>query len=258
MVRLGRLFFGALVLTTVSGQPGTAAEARHSTEYTIALSGLPIARASFSTSLDNSSFTITGDIKSAGIANIITTISAQTTVSGTMKNDRLRPKNYLLNYTSGKKTRIYEVGFRNGNVTSTAIRPEPRRNPKTWVAVTESDLRAVLDPISGVIFPADQPVCPATLPIFDGESRMDLVLKPKGTKPFATDGFKGDAIVCSVRYVPRSGFKKNRSDITYLQKLKSMEIWFAKADAVNMYAPVYVKIPTYYGIVTISAVKFGS
>ena len=30
-----------------------------------------------------------------------------------------------------------------------------------------------------------------------------------------------------------------------------MEIWFAKAEAVNVYAPVYVRIPTQYGMVTI-------
>ena len=37
-----------------------------------------------------------------------------------------------------------------------------------------------------------------------------------------------------------------------------MEIWFAKADAMKVYAPVYVTVPTKYGTVTITAVKYGS
>ena len=86
---------------------------------------------------------------------------------------------------------------------------------------------------------------------------MDLVLSPMGTKPFAAEGFKGEAIVCSIRYTPKSGFRRGRTDIEYLRKTP-MEIWFAKADGANVYAPVYVRIPTEYGMVTITAVKYGS
>ncbi|CAN7316515.1 DUF3108 domain-containing protein [Rhizobium sp. LjRoot30] len=246
-----------MAVMLMSCLPAKADEIHHEMEYSVALSGLPIARASFSTSLDKKRYKIDGTIYSAGIANLITRISAQTTVSGTVSADRFQARNYLLNYTSGKKTRVYEVNFRNGNVTSNSITPEPRRNPDNWVPVTGKDLRAVLDPISGIILPASKKACPARLPIFDGETRMDLVLTPKASKPFSTKGFKGDAIVCSVRFVPKAGFKKNRKDIDYLKKLKTMEIWFAKADPVNVYAPVYVKIPTEYGMLTVSAVRFG-
>lgn len=119
-------------------------------------------------------------------------------------------------------------------------------------------MRSVLDPISGLVFTGDTKVCSQTLPIFDGETRMDLVLSPKGDEDFSTDGFKGKAVVCSVRFVPRSGYKKGRKDIDYLSKSDRMEIWFAKSEAANVYAPVYVRIPTEYGMVTITAVKYGS
>ena len=95
------------------------------------------------------------------------------------------------------------------------------------------------------------------LPIYDGESRMDLVLSSKGEKSFSTKGFSGDTVVCGVRYIPKSGYRKGRKDIDYLRGSKAMEIWFAKAEGVNVYAPVYVKIPTQYGTLTISAVRFG-
>ncbi len=87
--------------------------------------------------------------------------------------------------------------------------------------------------------------------MFDGESRMDFKLSAKGSKPFKTDGFSGDVIVCGVKFVPRSGYKKGRSDVEYLKKLDTMEIWFAKAEAGNVYAPVYVRVPTKYGPVTV-------
>jgi hypothetical protein len=155
-----------------------------------------------------------------------------------------------------KRTRVYDVVYSNGDVTETTITPEPKRDPATWVPVTPKDLRSVLDPLSGLIFPADSKICPSRLPVFDGESRLDLVLSPMGTKPFSAEGFKGEAIVCSIRYQPRSGYKRGRYDIEYLKKTP-MEIWFAKAGTANVYAPVYARIPTKMGQLYVKAVKYG-
>lgn len=66
----------------------------------------------------------------------------------------------------------------------------------------------------------------------------------------------GDAIVCSVRYVPKSGYRKGRKDIEYLKSVTGMEIWFAKTATLKLYAPVYAKIPTRYGTVHVTAEKF--
>ena len=118
-------------------------------------------------------------------------------------------------------------------------------------------MRAVVDPISGLIIPAGSNVCSKTLPIFDGESRMDIKLVDKGSRPFSTRGFEGEVKVCGVRFVPRSGYRKGRRDVEYLRQLTTMEIWFAKADTVAVYAPVYARIPTKLGPVTVSATRFG-
>ncbi len=207
IMNLRGCFVSAFVLifgfTTV---PLGSAEIRHVSEYDISLGILPIAKASFASEFTSSDYKITGTFKSAGIVNIISRISAETSVSGRMQADKLQADRYNLVYSAGKRTRVYDVEYRNGNVTETTVKPEPTRNPETWIPVTDKDLRAVLDPLSGLIFPGDAKVCPSQLPIYDGESRMDLVLTPKGTKPFSTDGFKGEAIVCSIRYLPRSGF----------------------------------------------------
>jgi hypothetical protein len=236
--------------------PLAAADARHVSEYNISLGILPVATARFTSDFEGQDYTITGSFKTAGLAEVISRVSAETSVSGRVVGDRLQADRYNLVYTSGKRTRVYDVDYANGNVKATRIEPPPRRNPDTWVPVSDKDLQAVLDPLSGLIFPADAKVCPSRLPIYDGESRMDLVLTPAGTKPFSTAGFKGDAIVCSIRYVPKSGFRRGRTDIEYLKKTP-MEIWFAKADGANVYAPVYARIPTRMGPLYVTAVKYG-
>ncbi|MFB9952745.1 DUF3108 domain-containing protein [Rhizobium puerariae] len=256
MILRGRFVSAFTLIFGLMAVPLGSAEIRHVSEYDISLGILPIAKASFSSEFDERAYRITGTFRSAGIVNIISRISAETNVVGRMQADKLQADRYNLVYRTGKRTRIYDVEYRNGDVTETTVKPEPKRNPETWIPVTEKDLHAVLDPLSGLIFPADARICPSRLPIYDGESRMDLVLTPKGSRPFSTDGFKGEAIVCTIRYEPKSGFRRGRSDIEYLKKTP-MEIWFAKAQSVNVYAPVYARIPTRMGEVYVTAVKYG-
>ncbi|KQT01771.1 MULTISPECIES: DUF3108 domain-containing protein [unclassified Rhizobium] len=256
-LRIGVSALLAFAMATFSTGVAGAVEVTHNTDYSIALAGLPIAKASFHTELKANRYTISGTMNSAGLADLFAETSGQTSVSGTVGRDRLSASEYKVRYKTGKRGRAIDVQFRNGDVTSASMKPA-RKIPKNWIPVTKADMRNVVDPLSGLIFPADTRVCPKSVPVFDGESRMDLKLSAKGTKPFKTEGFQGDVIVCGIKFVPKSGYRKGRDDVDYLRKLETMEIWFAKAESVNVYAPVYVRIPTSYGAVTIWATRFGS
>lgn len=256
MLRRSRPVVLLAALIGFSATPAVPAGIRHLSEYNISLGVLPIARASFSSEFGSNDYKITGSFQSSGIVSLFSRISADTNVNGAIRGKTLQANSYSLVYTQDKKTRRYDISYRNGNVVSTTIKPEPKPRPPSWVPVSDGDLRSVLDPLSGLIFPEGAQVCPSRLPIYDGESRMDLVLSNKGTKPFSTDGFKGEAVVCEVRYVPKSGFRQGRSDIEFLKSAR-MEVWFAKAANVNVYAPVYARIPTRVGDVYVTAVKYG-
>ena len=256
MIARGKSIFVAVTMALAGVSPSLAAEARHTSEYSINLGILPIAKASFSTRKDGPNYSISGSFSAAGLASILKDISGKTTVSGAKRGHRLQANEYSLVYKDGKRVRTYDVVYRNGNVTSTTVKPEPKARPDNWVDVKDRDLRSVLDPISGLIIPAGGRICPTRLPIYDGESRLDLVLSSNGTKPFKTNGFNGDAIVCKARYVPKSGYRQGRKDIEYLKSI-SMEIWFAKSNNMDVYAPVYAIIPTRVGQVYITATKYG-
>ena len=255
--RIGVSVVLALAAFSLSTGAARSDEVVHNTDYSISLSGLPIARASFQAAWQADHYRISGTLRSAGLADILAQTTGQTSVSGVIGRDRLNASEYSVRYQSGKKSRAIAVRFRNGNVTSATMKPQ-RKIPKNWVPVSAADMRNVVDPLSGLIFPAKTKICPKTLPIFDGESRLDLKLSAKGTKPFKTDGFKGDVIVCGVKFVPKSGYRRGREDVDYLRRLETMEIWFARAGEVDVYAPVYVRIPTKLGPVTVWATRFGS
>lgn len=253
ILRFASLAF-ALAVSFATSAAG--AEIRYRTDYSVSLGALPIAKASFLTEVNDQNYKISANFRSYGLVDIISRISGESTVSGQLSGQSMRAQHYRLVYQAGKKTSIYDVSYDNGNVTKTVVDPPPKPRSASWIPVTDADLKSVFDPISGLIVPDGEAVCPRTLPIYDGESRMDIVMTPKGTRSFTAGDVEGEAVVCSVRYVPKSGFRKGRKDIEYMQSATGMEIWFAKTAQLKVYAPVYARVPTRMGTLYVTAVKF--
>jgi hypothetical protein len=256
--RTALVLTAALVSASVLFLPvaGLAEDYRYDTAYNVSLGILPIARLTFRTEVTNDRYQISGRFRSTGLVDFVREISADSSVTGLYAANRFQPERYRLDYRSGSKKSRYTITYANGSAVDTKVEPPPRRRPKSWVPVTEANLKSVLDPIGALLIPGDADVCSRTLPIYDGESRMDLVLSPGGTAPFTAGKTSGEAVVCSVRYVPVSGYRKGRKDIEYLKSVTGMEIWFAKTATLKLYAPVYAKIPTRYGTVHVSAEAF--
>ena len=257
---LSRAIAGVAVLAagaTALPPKAESAATKSTARYSVRFLGLPIARAVFTTVLDGRNYRIDGHLRSAGLAEVFDSTRGATQVSGIVQPDRLQARSYVVTYTSGKKKSRTEVTFRGGNVQSTAQSPKAKPHGKDWITLSRSDLRSVLDPISGLIVPAGAAVCPRKVSVFDGETRVDLVLQPSGRQPFSTQGYKGDAIACSVRFVPKAGYRKGNSSIEYLRELKSIEVWFARSPSADVYAPVYARVPTKIGSVTVWATEFG-
>ena len=256
--RTGLVLPAALALASLLSLPvpGQAADYRYDTSYGVSLGILPIARLSFHTEVKSDRYEISGRFRSTGLVDFVREISADSSVTGLFAGNRFQPERYRLDYRSGHKKSRYTITYANGSAVDTKVEPPPKPRPKSWVPVTEADLKSVLDPIGALLIPGDADVCSRTLPIYDGEGRMDLVLSPGGTAPFTAGKASDKAVVCSVRYVPVAGYKKGRKDIEYLKSVTGMEIWFAKTATLKLYAPVYAKIPTRYGTIHVTAEAF--
>jgi hypothetical protein len=226
-------------------------------DYLVTLVGLPVAYLSFVTKVDGASYHVTGTLRTSALSDIVSKTRGTASVSGRLSGDRFLASQFSVAYSSGRKAQRTDIEFRDGNVESTTHDPVRKARGGDWVPLSDKDLSSVLDPLSGLLFPAGSEVCPRSLPIFDGQSRVTLHLSPKGIRPFSAKGFKGDAIVCGVRFEPNAGYRKNSSAIVYLRNLTSMEVWYAKHTEGGFYAPVYVKVPTEVGQVIVAATRFG-
>lgn len=253
--------FGLAVALAVSTLPAEAANrgsVDHRADYTITLTGFPIARASFVTDINGAKFEIHGHFSTMGLAWLVRRVEGTANVSGRVAGEALIGQDYHSRYISGNSKKSFDVSFAHGGVRSYQAKPERKSFPHGWIKLTNADLRRAVDPVSGLILPASAKLCQGTIPIFDGEARMDFQLTDIGERPYRAGKYKLDAHVCGLRVSPKSGFRKNSADMGYLGKIKGMEIWFAKSPVANVYAPVKIKAPTKFGSVVIRATRFGA
>jgi hypothetical protein len=254
---LSRLIPCALALAAAALAGGAASAETMSTRYNVALIGLPVGQASFDTEITGRSYSVDGTLSSVGLADIVSTVKGTSSVAGRISGDRLLASRYDLDYSSDKRSFRSNVAFRSGRVASSAVEPKARPH-KDYIPVSPDQLRSVVDPLSGLMIKpkrgADD-LCQRTLAFFDGWSRLDLKLSPAGRKAFRTDGFDGDAVVCSVRVQPVSGYKPTSKGVQFIAR-QTLEIWFAPIRETGIYAPVYARVPTEIGPLTFRAATF--
>lgn len=251
--------FGFTTLTALVPLGGAlpAATINHVTDYSITLSGLSLAKASFRTEIAGKQFQIQGSFATTGIARVFKKVEGTANVTGRLKGDVFVADKYRSDYMAGSAHKVYEVAFSGGGVKS--FRAEPPLNPPAnWVAVTPEDLARAVDPVSGLILPADTKLCDGTIPVFDGEARTDFQLTDKGVKTYSNGREKIEAHVCGLKIGLKSGYRKGRSDMEYVARLKGLEIWFAKSPVADVYAPVKIVAPTGFGSLEIAATRFGA
>ncbi len=254
----GKIFASIMTvgLTLLGAQSAAAAERSGTTTYIIAISGMPLAEANFKTAINGSRFNISGSFATVGLAHLVKRTSGNLHASGQVGKAGFNPSRYVTSYKSGNENKRFEIGFSRGNVVEVTQTPEPDSYPEEWVAVTEADLRRVADPLTGLLLPASNNVCRGTVPVFDGETRMDLALSAKKGRVFEVGDQKVDVQVCAVNFDVKSGYRKGRSDLEKVRGTKGIEIWFAKSPLADVYAPVHLKVPTKFGDLTVSAKRF--
>ena len=227
-------------------------------EYVVSIFGLSVAKSSFTTNLDGKRYTVSGGLRSAGLAEFFDDTHGNITASGQMGAKGIVPASYVVDYTTGKKKKRTALGFAGGGVSSVSNSPAIKKG-KNWIEVTPDHLKGVADPVMAFVVKAGSldSVCGNTIHVFDGETRVDFVLSPVGLTEVKTKGYTGPAMTCALRFVPLSGYRAGKKQIEYLKKSRNMQATFAPLGSTGLYAPVIAKVGTQIGTVTIRAARFG-
>jgi len=245
-----RLLLAGMVLCSASG--ASFAEAREfRARYEASLLGFPIGRADFSSRFEGENFALSGRFASAGIARIFDRTDGTTTAKGRFTGSGVRPDAYRLTYTSGRKRQKTEIDFSGERVSRTVNVPQPKRRGRNWIPVAEEHLVGAADPLSAMLIRAgsSDEVCDRTLKVYDGEIRVDLVLRKAGEGESLGSG----TVTCRARFVPVSGYRKNRSAIQFLRDRSKILIAFAPVGQSDIHSPVEASVGTEIGTVRIRA-----
>ncbi|MBO0662639.1 DUF3108 domain-containing protein [Jiella sp. MQZ9-1] len=257
-MRILRIALAVSAFAAVASASHPAAYAQSqtvTTEYGMALLGLIVGKASFDTVMTDNSFSVKGNLSSAGLGRLVSHTGGTSRVSGRVTNSGFLPERYGLDYTSDGKHWQSDVHFRSGRVTFTKVSPKRSKNEKpSYIPVETAQLRSVVDPLSGLMIRTHDPasVCRRTLPLYDGWSRLDLRLSPNGTETVALEGYSGEAAVCNVRIQPVSGYDKSSKGLKFLES-RTIEVWFAPIARPDVYVPVYASVPTTIGSLILQA-----
>ena len=240
-------------------RPAFAENGGHLAEYTLSALGLPIGRLRIETVIEPDSYAVKGTMNARGLLAVFQPTTASATITGKRRGDSIETTRFALNYVSDDEKQRTEIGFDNGAVTRTVNEPEVKKS-KDWVEIPRADFRNVLDPVSALLIPAVSPreVCNRTLRVFDGAMRLDIRLSYLRTIPFATKGYKGDAVTCRATFAPVAGYPKSKSEIGWLRDKGRLDVSFAPIEGTGVYAVVKAAMGTQVGRMQLYATRFGN
>lgn len=230
--------------------PQPAGPQKFSGEYTVTFLGLTVARSNFSSTIDGDSYSVVGDVRSAGIGKLMDSVSGESKASGAFAGQTTQSRKFWTEYKNGKKNQMTSIAFSGGAVSNTVNEPALKKRDDK-VPLKPEHLRGVADPISATLIKASgaDDVCNRTLRIYDGELRADVTLS--GARIGKIPGYEGEGVTCSAKFMPVAGYRTGNYAMKYMRNKAKISISFAELGDTGVYAPVRATVSTTLGTVTL-------
>lgn len=244
----GLLLATVFSLMAVSGSVAQVTDARIQAVYNVHFNGMALGNLNFTSSVKGKVYEMKTDTKLALplLGSIFDSLSfrASSSSTGSLVGNEPHPSSYRFSYRAGDKKGAIDLTFRSDQVASVSRAPD-KQPSASLVPVTPEHLRNVLDPMSAVMLfsrtgLSHRTACNRTIPIFDGEQRLNLTLSYKRAEKIdsaESGGYAGPVIVCRVRYVPLAGYKPGNDAIRYMADNKDIELWLMPLPNTRNYAP---------------------
>jgi hypothetical protein len=255
---LRTLAVSAAALAAIPLAPTAAAwgaEAR--VGYVVAYAGIPIAKANVAVKTEAGLYTVRLGYRTTGVVKVVSSAKGEAEANGAVADGRLVSASYRLKSEEGKDSKDVAVVSEGGAVKSATAVP-PLKSLESRVPILPAHLKATIDPLSGLLFPAPagDPLAPAacdrTVPVYDGWTRYDIVFSYKGTTSLKVKGYKGPGVVCAARWVPVAGHRPTAASTKFLAENKDLDVTLVPSGT-GLLLPVAATIVTMSGMITIGA-----
>ncbi|MET0157553.1 MAG: DUF3108 domain-containing protein [Methyloceanibacter sp.] len=224
--------------------------------YRVDLAGFNLGDFRLTTQFRGTDYEMRGEGRFSVLSGLVFDWRGTTASKGRFNGTGPEPAMYSLNFQGGDKSQQLRMTFDGGAVTKVSRVPKKRPNPHV-IPITKEQLEGVLDPMTAAFLYArsgnpngDPKVCDQTIPVFDGEARFNLILKPKRTVKLqknSSTGYSGFAAVCRVKFIPISGYRPDNPGIKLMSETNEIEVWLVSLPGTEMYVPYRIALPTLVG-----------
>jgi len=232
-------------------------------KYRISFLGFDLARANLVTKFEHGLYAARVGYRTTGIVKVFAAATGDVSATGAIDANHAMPAEFHQVSKENAKDAKVDMKIEQGTVTADDVAPEAPADPDR-VPVKDDHRKNVLDPLSALLIPLGKgkdplaATCNRTIPVFDGWTRFDIALTFKELKSVDKAGFKGQAVVCSVRWVPIAGHIPTRAGTKFMMNNKDIDVMFAPVGDTGYLAPLHIGIQTLHGHVDVDAVEFAA
>lgn len=230
--------------------PAAAPETR--IRYAVSLAGLPVAHADMTLATTADHYASHLVWRTSGLVDLLAGTRGDVTASGRLAPHAPVPATYTLASGEGRKAVKVMLAMAGGAVRAAEAQPPSRRTPDL-VPLEPRHKIDVLDPLSATLVPAKGEaadggdLCRRSLAIFDGWTRYDIRLSPKGTLPNRRPGVTGPLIVCAARYVPVAGHRAEHKVTRFMTDNRDLSVTYGRLEKADVWVPLKVSVRTLVG-----------
>jgi len=261
---LRRLAVSIAVLAALAAGPATTARAASAKatpspspetrlRYSVSLAGLSIAQADLTVAAAADHYASRLTWRTSGLVDVFAGTRGDVSASGQLGSRRPVPATYTLATGEGRKAAKVMLAMAGGAVKAAEAVP-PSRDTPDLVPLQPQHRVDVLDPLSAILAPGrgggsdGSGLCDRTLPIFDGWTRYDIRLSPKGTLPNKRAGVTGPIVVCAARWVPVAGHRAEHKVTRFMAANEDLSVAFGRLEKADVWVPLKVSVRTLVGV----------
>jgi hypothetical protein len=254
-----------LSAATTASPAAPVADPVHDSElkvkYKVSFLGFDLARANLVAKFEHGLYAARVGYRTTGIVKVFATATGDISATGAADIEHVIPAEFHQATKENAKDSIVTMTMSQGSVTANEAVPEAPSDPDR-VPVKDENHRNVLDPLSAMLIPLGKgkdpltATCNRTIPVFDGWTRFDIVMTFKALKTINKPEYKGQAVLCAVRWVPIAGHIPTRKGTKFMMDNKDIEVMLAPIGDTGYVAPLHIGVETLHGHVDVDALEF--
>lgn len=257
------LLLASALLISQAVMASAAAQGKLDARYSASLAGVPIGRGAWVIDIAENQYTAAASGMTTGLVRLFASGQGTGASRGLVRNGNLHPSTYASNLVSDQKSEDLRIVLQSGAVKDVSIAPPILFHPDR-IPVPDAHRRGVVDPMTAALIrvtgnsdPVSSQACDRTIAVFDGRMRYDVKLSFKRFEMVhASRGYEGPVAVCSVQFIPLSGYVPQRPSMIYLKQLRDAELWLAPIAGTRVVVPFKFILPTPYGVGVLEASQF--